>query len=51
MPKKKPKHATEMTSDELAKELFPKKVIEHVKKTVSSEESKPSNSSIKDKSK
>ena len=46
MPKKK-KPATEMTSDELARSLFPKKVINAVKRAVASD-SKPS---IKDKSK
>jgi hypothetical protein len=30
MPRKK-KHATEMTTDELMKDLFPKKVREHLK--------------------
>ncbi len=46
MPRRK-KKLHEMTSDELAKQLFPKEVIKHVKKIVGTD-SKPA---IKDKSK
>lgn len=32
MPKKKQKHPKDMTTEELAHKVFPKKVVEHLKK-------------------
>ncbi len=41
MPKRKKKDVTEMTTDELARHVFPKKVVEELKRIAHEEPSKP----------
>ena len=44
MPKKSKKPVHEMTSEELAQKVFPKSVLEHLKKIVLDADSKPARS-------